>query len=87
MRRRGSCSCECVVPVDVLRRRAAERDRDPHRVSDASLEVVLREAQRWEALDEVPAERHLLVRSDRPVGRILQDLADLLDRRLGETGR
>ena len=73
--------------MDVLRRRAGERERDPHRVSDASLEVVLREAQRWEALDEVPAERHLLVRSDRPVGRILQDLADLLDRRLGETGR
>jgi uncharacterized protein len=78
---------ECVVPVDVLRRRACERDRDPHRVSDASLEVVLREAQRWQALDEVPAERHLLMRSDRPVGRILQDLADLLDRRLDETGR
>jgi uncharacterized protein len=74
---------ECVVPLDVLRRRAAARDRDPGRVSDASLEVVLREAQRWEALDEVPAERHLLMRSDRPVGPILQDLADLLDRRLG----
>ncbi len=74
---------ECVVPIDLLRRRAAERDRDPQRVSDASLEVVQREAQRWEALDEVPAERHLVVRSDRPVGPILEDLTDLLDRRLG----
>jgi uncharacterized protein len=73
---------ECVASVDVLRRRAADRDRDPHRVSDASVEIVLRESQRWEALDEVPSERHLPVRSDRPVGPILKDLADLIDRRL-----
>jgi len=77
---------ECVVPVDVLHRRAVERDRDRDRVSDASLTVVLREAQHWEALDEVPAERHLPLRSDRPVGRILQDLADLLNRRLDDAG-
>lgn len=73
---------ECVAPADVLRRRALARERDPHRVSDASLEVVLREARRWEPLDEVAAERHLLVRSDRSTGQIVEDMTDLLDRRL-----
>jgi aminoglycoside phosphotransferase family enzyme/predicted kinase len=73
---------ECIAPIDVLRHRAAERGRDAGRVSDASVDVVLREARTAEPLDEVPPDRHLPVRSDRPVGLILTDLADLLDRRL-----
>ncbi len=74
---------ECITPIEVLRRRAAGREREGRRVSDASLEIVLREAHQAEPLDEVPADRHLPMRSDRPVDRILADLADLLDRRLG----
>ncbi len=73
---------ECIAPIEVLRGRAAERQHDAGRVSDASVEIVVREAHAAEPLDEVGAERHLPLRSDRPVDLILADLADLLDRRL-----
>lgn len=73
---------ECVAPERVRQARAAQREHDPRRVSDATREIAVREAAAWEPLDEVAAERHLITRSDREVGRILAELADQLDRRL-----
>ncbi len=73
---------ECLAPVDVLRARAAERDSDPKRVSDATVEVVLRERSSWEPLDEVAPERHTTLRTDRPVEHVLADLIALLDMRM-----
>jgi aminoglycoside phosphotransferase family enzyme/predicted kinase len=74
---------ECQAPAEVLARRAVARDRDPHPVSDATYEVVVRERDSWEPLDEVPAEAHLLIRSDRPVERAVADVMALLDERCG----
>lgn len=74
---------ECVVPTEMLAKRAAVRQRDPGRVSDATLEVVLRERTSFEPLDEVDAGRHITLRTDRDVERILSDLMALLDERLG----
>jgi hypothetical protein len=51
-------------------------------VSDATLEIVMRERDAWEPLDEVPAQRHLALRTDRPVESILADLLALLNERL-----
>lgn len=80
---------QCAAPADVLRRRAAKRDADPSEVSDATLEVVERERQRFEPPDEVATSRHLLVRTDREPDAVIADLLALLDLRLeGEpTGR
>jgi len=77
---------ECRAPADVLARRAAERDRQPGQVSDASAPIVVREAAAWEDLDELDPETHLTVRSDRPVEAQLTDLRALLDRRIGRPG-
>lgn len=73
---------ECLAPVEVLTRRALARERDPARVSDATLEVVQRERGAWEALDELPAHAHLPLRTDRPAEAIVADLVALLDQRL-----
>ena len=56
--------------------------RDRSRVSDADLPAVIREQAAWDPLDEVPAEAHLVVRTDRPVPEIVADVMALLDQRL-----
>ena len=78
---------ECRAPARVLAERAALRDRQPRRVSDASLSVVVCERSAWESLDELPPEAHVTLRSDRPVGVQLEDLRALLDRRIGQLTR
>ena len=75
---------ECRAPASVLAQRAAKRDRQPTRVSDASLSVVIRESSAWEPLDELAPEAHVTLRSDRPVEAQLEDLRALLDRRIGQ---
>ena len=59
---------ECRAPSAVLGQRAADRERDRDRVSDAGLAVVVREQRSWDPLDEVPPSAHLTLRTDRPVG-------------------
>jgi aminoglycoside phosphotransferase family enzyme/predicted kinase len=71
----------CEAPAHVLARRAETREYDPARVSDADLEVVLRERAAWEPLDEVPADACLTLRTDRDVEATLTDLTALVDQR------
>ncbi len=73
---------ECQAPRAVLARRAARREQDRERVSDADPAIVLRELGSWEPLDEVRASAHLALRTDRPIEEILGDVIALLDRRL-----
>ncbi|MGI8903409.1 MAG: AAA family ATPase [Solirubrobacteraceae bacterium] len=73
---------ECQAPRSVLAQRAAQREHDRERVSDADLAVVLRERERWESLDEVPANAHVALRTDRPLEELVGDVLALLDRRL-----
>ena len=75
---------ECRAPMRVLAERAALRDQQPTRVSDASLSVVMRESSTWEPLDELAPEAHVTLRSDRRVEAQLEDLRALLDRRIGQ---
>jgi aminoglycoside phosphotransferase family enzyme/predicted kinase len=77
---------ECRAPASVLAQRAARRDLEPGRVSDASSAVVARERTVWEPLDELSAEAHVTLRSDRSVEAQLADLRALLDRRLAQLG-
>jgi uncharacterized protein len=73
---------ECRAPAAALVARAAQRDRDPARVSDAGRLVVERERSSWTNLDEVLAEAHVLLRTDRPVKAIAAELSAMLDQRL-----
>jgi hypothetical protein len=64
--------------------RAANREHDRDRVSDAGPDIVLCEQTSWEPLDEVPAGAQLTLRTDRPVEQIIADVLALLDHRLAE---
>jgi aminoglycoside phosphotransferase family enzyme/predicted kinase len=73
---------ECQAPRAVLAERAARREHDARRISDADTAVVLRERESWEPLDEVPASAHLVLRTDRRIEESVGDVLALLDRRL-----
>jgi predicted kinase len=73
---------ECHVPALEARRRAAAREHGPERESDASAAIAARLGAGRSALDETPAERHLMVRSDRPVAAVAADVSAWLDRAL-----
>ena len=73
---------ECRVPVLEARRRAAAREHGPDRESDATAAVAARLGPGWRPLDETPAARHLVVRSDRPIAAVIADVSGWLDRSL-----
>lgn len=73
---------ECRAPAHVLAERALAREHGERHGSDATLSVVLQEQANWEPLDEVPSDAHLILRSDRPVERLVAELVGLLDARL-----
>jgi predicted kinase len=73
---------ECSAPAHVLESRARAREGDPNRVSDAGVEIVRRQLNEAEPLDEIAARDHVPVRSDQPVERMLAAVADALDRRI-----
>jgi uncharacterized protein len=77
---------ECQAPPAALRARAAKRDRDPARISDAGQSVVERERTSWTALDEVPGNSHVLLRTDRPLEAAVAELTAVLDERLKRSG-
>jgi hypothetical protein len=72
---------ECRAPASEVQRRARLRDLDPDRTSDATAQVASRLAREWAALDEVPAPRHLVLRTDRRVEDAVLDLTAWVDRR------
>jgi aminoglycoside phosphotransferase family enzyme/predicted kinase len=73
---------QCVTPAAVLAHRATDRDHNRDQVSDATAEIVRRERDRFEPLDEIDGDDHLLVRTDRPASAVIADLLALLDVRL-----
>ena len=73
---------ECRAPLPVRLERARRRLSDPDAVSDADAHVVSLQADDGELGDEVPAGRHVVLRTDRPAAEALDDLVALLDARL-----
>jgi predicted kinase len=67
----------CDAPLGVLRERVRRSTRG---ASDATVGVL--ERQRFEELADVPAERRLDLRTDRPASAVLTDLERWLDARL-----
>jgi predicted kinase len=73
---------ECQAPAALLAARSVRRERDPVRLSDADLEVVMRERSTWEPLDEIPATAQFVLHTDRRLDEIIKDVYAMLDRRL-----
>jgi uncharacterized protein len=76
---------ECRAPADVLRERAGARARGAS-VSDAGPDVVDAQLASREPPDELPAQAHVIVRTDRPVGEVADAVAALLDAALVSRG-
>jgi uncharacterized protein len=73
---------ECRAPASVLTDRAARRATDPQRVSDADAGIVGLQIEEWEPLDEIPADRRVVVATDRPAADVVAAAAEILDERL-----
>jgi hypothetical protein len=73
---------ECLAPAAVVAERAARRDLDRERVSDATAEIAARQRGEFEPLDEVAPGAHLPLRTDRPVDELLAELEVWLDARM-----
>jgi aminoglycoside phosphotransferase family enzyme/predicted kinase len=72
---------ECLAPADVVAERARRRQQDRGRVSDATAAIALRQLAEFDPLDEVAAEAHLPLRTDRGVEHVLARLEADLDLR------
>jgi predicted kinase len=73
---------ECRAQAAVLERRAAERERDPRRISDATPAVVRRHIAAWEPFAGVPGRRHLVVPAAQPPEGMVDAVLAWLDRRV-----
>ena len=69
---------ECRAPDAVLERRVRARARQPDRTSDATPEVLHHQLADLDPFDEVPPERHVIVRSDQPVDRLVAAIEDAI---------
>jgi aminoglycoside phosphotransferase family enzyme/predicted kinase len=66
--------CECRAPEAVLEERALARVRAPERASDATWDVIRRQIEAFEPLDEVAARDHFVVRTDRPQAETVDEI-------------
>ena len=72
---------ECRAADAEVQRRARAREADPSRESDVTAALAARLSARWQVLDEVRADDHLVLRTDRRVEEAVLDLTIWLDRR------
>ncbi|HBI14888.1 MAG TPA: hypothetical protein DDY20_05150 [Desulfobulbaceae bacterium] len=72
--------CQC--GEEEVRRRLAERARDPQAVSDGRWEIYLTQKETFEAPAEVPAEELIVMNTEAPVADLLAEL----NRRLQQQG-
>lgn len=70
---------ECRAPATVVAERATRRERATARMSDATAAIAAAQLTEFEPLDEVPAPRHVLLRTDRPVEGLVHELEAALD--------
>jgi hypothetical protein len=76
---------ECRAPASALADRAAVRATDPQRISDADAGIVGRQIEEWEPLEEIPADRRIVVATDRPAADVVASVAEIFDERLQRT--
>jgi aminoglycoside phosphotransferase family enzyme/predicted kinase len=73
---------ECRAPAAVVAERARLRQREPGHTSDATAEIAARQLAEFEPLDEVEADWHVIVRTDRDARDIIDEVEAALDARL-----
>ena len=69
---------ECRAPVAELERRVSARARRSDRTSDATPDVLRDQLAALEPFDEVPPRRHVILRSDLPVERLIASIEDAI---------
>lgn len=74
----------CEVPAAVAAERAARRQRDPARVSDATPAIAAAQLRSFDALDELPADSVLELRTDRPAEELVEEITRAVDLRLAD---
>jgi predicted kinase len=77
---------QCLAPTRVVADRARARELDPESVSDATVEIVEREGQRWEPLDEIEPGSRVALRTDRDSVQVVTELAESLEHCLAGGG-
>jgi predicted kinase len=71
---------ECRADEGEIRRRLIERQKSGNNPSDATVEVYLRQRKDFAVLSEVPASSHLVVDTTRPIGAIVSDAKNAMER-------
>jgi hypothetical protein len=79
----STVAVECRAPLSVRLDRARRRGFNTGAASDADAGVVRRQEDDGELAEDVPPGQHVVLRTDRPAEDALDDLAALLDARLG----
>jgi len=72
----------CVASSSVLLRRAAERERDPVRISDAGPEIVRCQLAEWEEFDELDGARRMELCTELAPGGLAALVEQFIDQRL-----
>ena len=70
---------ECQAPVAVVAERARRREADPNRVSDATLDITVRQFSEFEPIGEVDRRRHAVLDTTLPPAELLNAVERLLD--------
>ena len=65
---------ECWLPYSEILGRLAERAREGNSISDGRAELLPHQIQRFEQILEAPSDRHLMVRTDRPVEKLVDEV-------------
>ncbi len=78
---------ECRAPRPVLIDRARARVAGGGSVSDATAEIVEQQLHELEPLAEVDPARRVVLRTDRAMDEVVDELISFLDRRLSDSGR
>jgi predicted kinase len=71
---------ECRADDAEIRRRLIERQTKGHDPSDATVEVYLHQREDFVALSEMPASKHLIVDTARPIGEIVSEVKNAMER-------
>ena len=69
---------ECTAPVEVIRRRVKQRQREGSSVSDARWELFHQQQAEWEPVHEVPTQRYILLDTSHPRQRVFLELLQRL---------
>jgi aminoglycoside phosphotransferase family enzyme len=73
---------ECWAPIPLLAERARSRERVLERTSDATVELVDRQLDEFEPLDELRSDQRVVIDTDREITDIVDQVETFLDSRL-----